>query len=315
MKYPAALALLLLAAAPSPPWPFPGYGNTGPDVPPNPARILRLPKSPVTFTEPDLHGMARAIDWFPAAHPPAPAAVLRKGAGDAYPCGYCHLADGSGRPENARLQGLPVAYILAQVAAFASGARRAASADYVPTQYMAAVAHAVSADDLRQAATYFSGFEPQSHTEIVEAEAIPAATPWRFVYRFDPSHTEPLGQRIVEGPTDPDRFELRDPGTHIIAYVPRGAIARGQAIAQHGLPGVPACETCHGAALGGIAGASPTYLARQLMAFRAKTRNDPAAAPMQAVAAPLTDAQIIDATAYVASRRPWTRAELTALEK
>jgi len=92
--------------------------------------------------------------------------------------------------------------------------------------------------------------------------------------------------------------------------VPKGAIARGRALAEHGATGVPACITCHGAALFGIAGASPSFLARQLMNFRAKARNDPGAAPMQAVAAGLTDAQIIDAAAYVGSHKPWTRAEL-----
>jgi cytochrome c553 len=46
------------------------------------------------------------------------------------------------------------------------------------------------------------------------------------------------------------------------------------------------------------------------MDFRSKARNDPSAAPMQAVAGQLTDAQIIDASAYVGSRGPWTRAEM-----
>jgi hypothetical protein len=46
------------------------------------------------------------------------------------------------------------------------------------------------------------------------------------------------------------------------------------------------------------------------MDFRSKARNDPGAAPMQAVAGQLTDAQIIDAAAFVGSRDPWTRAEM-----
>jgi cytochrome c553 len=46
------------------------------------------------------------------------------------------------------------------------------------------------------------------------------------------------------------------------------------------------------------------------MGFRSKARNDPGAAPMQEVAGPLTDAQIIDLAAFVGSRRPWTRAEM-----
>jgi cytochrome c553 len=219
------------------------------------------------------------------------------------------LPDGRGRPENARLQGLPADYIVEQVKAFANGTRRAA-VPYMPTTYMAEVAHAIQPADLDAAAAYFSQFEPQSHTQIVETATIPATSAWHFVYRFDRLKHELLGQRIVEGPVDEKRFELRDPEARTIAYVPEGAVARGRVIAEHGASGGPACVSCHGQALIGIAGASPTFLARQLMNFRSKARNDPSAAPMQAVAGPLTDAQIIDAAAFVASRSPWTRAEM-----
>jgi cytochrome c553 len=58
------------------------------------------------------------------------------------------------------------------------------------------------------------------------------------------------------------------------------------------------------------ADASPTYLARQLLNFRSGARNDPDAGPMQAVAGRLSDAQIIDAAAFVGSRGPATRAEM-----
>ena len=275
---------------------------------------VRLAGSRVVFQSPAFAGMAQAIDWFPDEHPPAPAVVMQQRGEDGYPCGYCHMVDGRGRPENASLRGFPADYIVEQVKAFASGARRAASPAFVPTQYMASVAHAVSPADLRAAAAYFSGFEPQAHTQVVEAAVIPAATAWHYVYRFDRSHSEALGQRIVEGPVDGERFELRDPGTQYIAYVPQGAIGRGRDIAEHGASGGPACVTCHGSALIGIAGASPSYLVRQLMAFRSKARNDSGAAPMQAVAARLDDAQVIDAAAFIASRLPWTHAQAKALE-
>jgi cytochrome c553 len=272
--------------------------------------VRRLPGSPVILHKADFDG-TQAVDWFPNAHPRAPEVVLHAKGKSGYPCGYCHLPDGRGRPENARLQGLPADYIVEQVEAFASGARRAA-VPYMPTSMMAEVAHAIEPADLKLAAAYFSQFGPQSHTQVVEAATIPAAAAWRFVYRFDRLKHEVLGQRIIEGPVDAERHELRDPETRYIAYVPEGAVARGRRIAEHGASGGPACVSCHGQALVGIAGASPTFLARQLMDFRCKARNDPSAAPMQAVAGPLTDAQIIDAAAYVSSRNPWTRAEMEA---
>jgi cytochrome c553 len=269
---------------------------------------MRLAGSSVILHGSDFDG-AQAVDWFPAAHPPAPTVVMHAPPGGRFACGYCHLPDGRGRPENARLQGLPADYIVEQVQAFASGARGAA-VPYIPTRLMAETAHAVDPVALRAAAVYFSQIEPQSYTHVIETATIPAATMWRFVYRFDPARQESLGQRIVEGPVDRERFELRDPATRFVAYVPKGAIARGRTIAEHGASGGPACISCHGQALIGIAGASPGFLARQLMNFRAKSRQDPGAAPMLAVAAGLTDRQIIDAAAYVASRKPWTRTEM-----
>jgi cytochrome c553 len=307
----AACGAIVAAAAPAPEWAFPGFGAATSTRKPPASEVVRLPGSPVIFHRSEFDGL-QAIDWFPNAHPLAPAVVLHANSKGGYPCGYCHLPDGRGRPENARLQGLPADYIVEQVEAFASGARRAA-VPYMPTTLMAEVAHAIQPADLKEAANYFSQFEPQSHTQIVEAATIPAATGWHFVYRFDRLRQEPLGQRIIEGPVDGARFELRDPETHYIAYVPEGAIARGRVIAEHGASGRPACVTCHGRALVGIAGASPSFLARQLMDFRSKARNDPGAAPMQAVAGQLTDAQIIDAAAFVGSRDPWTRAEMRTM--
>jgi cytochrome c553 len=305
----AALVAISAAPAPATEWAFPGIGAaTGTPEPPG-SEVMRLPGSPSIFHRSDFEGQ-QAIDWFPDAHPPAPEVVLRAKGSSSFACGYCHLPDGRGRPENARLQGLPADYIIEQVEAFASGTRRAAVPGYGPTGYMAEVARAIQPADLKAAAAYFSQFEPQSHTQIVETGTIPAAAAWHFVYRFDHSRHEALGQRIVEGPVDGERFELRDPESRSIAYVPEGAIARGRTIAEHGASGGPACTSCHGQALVGIAGASPSFLARQLMAFRSRARNDPGAAPMQAVAGPLTDAQIIDAAAYVGSRNPWTRAEM-----
>lgn len=38
-------------------------------------------------------------------------------------CGFCHLADGSGRPENAPVSGLPVAYFIQQMEDFKNGLR------------------------------------------------------------------------------------------------------------------------------------------------------------------------------------------------
>ncbi len=302
----AALALLAAAPAARLDWAFPGSGPKGASIPGS--QSYRLAGASNSFTEASLHDLTHAPDWYPNEHPPAPRSVLA-GAGGA--CGYCHLVTGAGRSENAQLRGLPVSYIEEQVRAFASGARRSAG-PAGPTEYMAAAARTISPADLHAAAVYFASLEPKRHAQVLEAATIPRATPEGFLYRFDTSAREMLGKRIIEGATDAEHHRLHDPHEQTIAYVPVGSIARGAALAYRGTANFPACTTCHTAHFVGIGGASPTYIARQLAGFRARTRSDPGAAPMQTVAAKLSDDQILDLAAFVGSRPAWTRAEMAA---
>ena len=305
-----AAGVALLAAAPAAPldWAFPGAGAKLAAAPGH--RIYRLSGASKTFTDADLNDLTHAPDWFPNEHPPAPRSVL-EGTGGAFACGYCHLVNGAGRSENAQLRGQPVTYIEEQVRAFASGARRSAGPAN-PTEYMAAAARMVSPADLHAAAVYFASLEPRRHAQVIEAKVIPRVTVEGYLYHFDLSAREPLGDRIIEGATDAERHRLHDPHERSIAYVPVGSIARGASLATHGTADLPACTTCHTAHFVGIGGASPTYIVRQLAGFRSRTRNDPGAAPMQAVAAKLSNNQIIDLAAYLGSRPAWTRAELAA---
>jgi cytochrome c553 len=54
----------------------------------------------------------------------------------------------------------------------------------------------------------------------------------------------------------------------------------------------------------GLAGRSPSYLARQIWDIKTGSRRGPAVALMQAPVAQLNEADIVDITAYLASRRP-----------
>ncbi len=309
----AAAGLLGAAQGSGVSWAFPGAGADNSPLPAN--TRVSVAGSAVHYSAGALDDMANAPDWFAQRHPGAPTIVLH-GSAKVAACGYCHLPDGSGRIENADLRGLPVSYIEAQVHAFASGSRRSADPTFAPTRYMAQLARAVRPADLRAAARYFAALDPVSRTSVIEAAEIPRAVPWHYFYRFAPSQREPLGLRIIEGPDDPMAYDLHDPRVRATAWVPRGAIARGRAIATQGIGqgagAIPACTGCHGADLVGIAGASPTYIARQLAGFRSRARNDPDAAPMQAVAAKLTDGQIVDLAAFVGSHRPWTQAQMRA---
>lgn len=83
-------------------------------------------------------------------------------------------------------------------------------------------------------------------------------------------------------------------------------VAAGQKIFEQGIPSesVPACQTCHGAKAVGndafprLAGQHREYLVAQLQAFRSNARNNPIMSP---IAEHVTDEQIRDVTAYLAS--------------
>jgi len=92
------------------------------------------------------------------------------------------------------------------------------------------------------------------------------------------------------------------------AFVSPGSVKRGRRIAMTGQDaGAQACSSCHGAHLQGVglipplAGRSPTYLMRQLVAFQSGDRAGAAAAPMLPVAAKLSLADMIAVAAYAGS--------------
>jgi len=308
-KLLSLLPALLIAASDSaaPDWVLP-VGP--PSKPPVWDKIepRNLAGSPAHFTEAQMHDLRRAVDWWPNAHPPLPASVAL-GTGSAGACGYCHLPDGAGRPENAALAGLSADYIRDQVEAFSGGERAALDGKWAPSLFMRTTAKAASAEAVREAADYFSRLRFTSHVRVVERARIAHAVPDSYVYALDPSKTEPLGTRIVEVPDSLERFEMRDAHLGYTAYVPPGAVAAGTALARSGGPAGQPCASCHGPGLKGgvappLAGRSPSYLARQLFGFRAGARGNAAAAPMRMIAERLSDRNIVDLAAYAGSRRP-----------
>jgi cytochrome c553 len=319
----AALVLLSLSALAGaaddgfvvPPWPYPGNpvspGAAAP--PPDSTTPLRLPGSDEAFTAAQLTDLFAAPDWYPNRHPPMPDIVARGRKPAVYACGYCHLPDGQGRPENAALAGLSAAYIEAQVADFRSGARHSAwHGTYRPTDLMRASAENVADAEVASAAEYFSGLRLTRRVEVVEATLIPRVIESAWVYVMaGGDDTETLGHRIIEVAIDHERHELRDPATAYRAYVPRGSIAGERTITQSA-PGGPAlaCVACHGPDLRGVgvipplAGRSPTYIVRQLLAFRTGSRSSAAGASMMPVVAQMNIDDMIAAAAYAASLEP-----------
>lgn len=273
---------------------------------------IHLRHSARSFTAAQLDDLFYAPDWHPESHAPMPEVVLRGRKPATYACGYCHLPAGEGRPENAPLAGLPAAYIVRQVEEIKSGARRSAWHDetYRPAVLMQAVAEHVSDADLATAADYFAAQILPPRVKVIERETIPRMQAKAWIYVVDPrGGTEALGWRVIEWAPDFSGHEKRDADMRYSAFVPPGSVRRGRDIAVGGKDGtIVPCVGCHGARLEGmaslppLAGRSPTYLLRQLVAYRTGDRAGADAAPMQAVVAQLGIEDMIAVAAYAASR-------------
>ena len=312
----AALAAVLVAgigrADDLPAWAFtdnpPG---PRPTVPADDGAVKHVAGSTVGLTLTQVRDGFNVPDWHPDNHPAAPDVVMHGRKPAVISCGYCHLPNGQGRPENAGLAGLPAAYIVQQIADFRAGARVSSNPKLLPPGLMDKIAKAATDEEVKAAAEYFSSLPPKPWIRVVEAATVPKthAAGYMLVPDAD-GGTEPIGQRIIETPENVGETELRDSGSGFVAYVPPGSIARGERLVKTGGGKTTACGTCHGADLKGLgpvprlAGRSPSYLARQFYDFQHGARAGLWSPLMQGVVRDLTPADIVDIAAYAASREP-----------
>jgi cytochrome c553 len=295
----------------SPPaWAFPV--NPPNLTPPPVSRItIRVPNSAVTFLPEQLTNLFSVPDWHPTDHPLMPEVVAHGRKPGVYACGYCHLPDGAGRPENASLAGLPAAYIAQQIADFRDGARRTAMPTRLPPKLMTELSALVTDAEITAAAEYFSRLQPQFLIKVIETDTVPHThvAGWILVVDNEPTR-EPIGQRIIEIPESLAQFERRDARSGFVAYVPVGAVAAGKVLVESVAPNktLP-CASCHGPALKGtgnipgIAGRSPSYIMRQLFDIQSGLRAGTDVAPMTAVVMRLSTAEMIEISSYLATLR------------
>lgn len=290
-------------------WAYPQAAKSSiPDPGPVPYRV---PGSKVTYSRAQVAADGLMLDWYPDEHP-SPPPVISKGVNGSIPCGACHLPNGVGFLAAPDLASLPPAYIAEQIRAFRSGDRVSAEKGRPATQEMIETAKKVDDRNALAAATYYAAIARFPRYRVVETDMVPATKPnhygWLDLVPGAPE--EPIGDRIVEVPEDTRRMFISDDRTHVIDYVPRGAIADGAALVRSGGPGGQACTSCHGSDLRGtggtppLAGRSAAYLARQLWDIKTGARGGASVALMQNVTAKLTPRQIRDIAAYLASRAP-----------
>ena len=301
-------------AADAPAWAYP---VNPPDAKPvaDEGHVLRVPDSAVTYWRPDLKLVAGnpVADWHPENHPEMPEIVARGRQDPAvFACGYCHLPNGAGRPENTSLAGLTPGYFKAQMKAFRNDERLGSKTDRAPQTAMVALSKRISEADVAAAAAYFAAVEPEGFVEVIETDVVPKTivAGWMLA-RAPAGGSEPIGHRIIEIAEDFERFEKRDSRTPYLAFVPKGSLERGARLVASGGEGkTVTCGICHGPSLQGmadiprLAGRSPSYLFRQLFDMREGTRSGAASVLMEQVVTNLTDEDMVDIAAYLASCSP-----------
>jgi cytochrome c553 len=273
----------------------------------------RLPGSQLSFTLAQVRDTYGPADWFPGDHPTMPE-IVAKGSRERQilACSLCHYPNGKGRPENAGVSGLPYSYFVQTMLDFKNDARKSADTRKANTNRMIAFAKAMTDEEIKESARYFSSMKWTPWIRVVETDTVPKtriAGGMFLVLEGAEAGKEPIGQRIIETPEKTEETEvLRNPRSGFIAYVPTGSIKKGEALVTNGAGKTTQCALCHGANLEGLgpvpglAGRSPSYIVRQLHDMQTGVRKGEWADLMKPVVAKLTAEDMLNIAAYTASR-------------
>lgn len=291
-------------------------------------RLMRLDGSSATYSRVDVRDGSNVIDWWPNDHPPMPDVIKHgpaAGTGNTKRgCGSCHLPNGRGRPENAPVAGLPVAYFTRQIENFRNGLRHSADPRKPNTNTMIELAKALSDEELKAAAEYFGAMKWVPWVRVVETDLVPKTRIVGNLYvAANHEKSEPIAGRIIEVPENEEQAEVyRNPRSGFVAYVPVGSIEKGKDLVRTGgattvgnqfVQGkTTPCITCHGLDLMGvpeagvppIVGRSPSYIARQMWDVQQGTRNPESAQLMKLAISKLTPEDLVAIAAYVSSLPP-----------
>jgi len=306
-----------VAADGSPAWAYgvpPTPGAAPPANPPVPddGSLKRLPGSSAQFTLTQIRDPFGPADWYPGDHPRMPDVVSHGRKPDVRACGLCHYPNGKGRPENAGVADLPIAYFIQQMADFRNGARKSAEPRKANTNVMIAIAKGMTDDEIKAAADYFAAMKWTPWIKVVETATVPKTRLAGGMFlSLEGDEKEPLGQRIIETPVNSEGTELlRDARSGFIAYVPVGSVEKGEALVTRGAGKTVQCGVCHGADLKGLgpvpglAGRSPSYIVRQMYDMQQGARKGLWTDLMTPVVAKLSDDDMLAIAAYTASRVP-----------
>jgi cytochrome c553 len=325
--FAAGIATAVKADNGPPPWAY-GFATPVPNPPPAPAQPNppaqldntvqhTLAGSTAKFTRAQISNRYGPADWYPEDHPAMPD-IVAHGRETANPkifaCSLCHLPNGKGRPENANVTGLTYDYIVQQLNDFRNGARVTSDPRKPNTALMAGFARSMTDDDVKVAAKYFSSIPAAPWIKVMESDTVPKTRPVGGIFlplTGEDAGMEPIGARIVETPVNVEETEiLRNPRSGFIAYVPPGSVKKGEVLVTTGGGKTTACTVCHGIDLKGLgpvptlAGRSPSYLGRQLYDMQHGNRTGTWTPLMAPVVSKLSEDDILNAAAYLASLQP-----------
>ncbi|HYT77630.1 MAG TPA: c-type cytochrome [Vicinamibacterales bacterium] len=282
----------------------PASGTSPADLSPK-----HIPGSPQTFTIAQIRDYWNVGDWFPDEHPPMPSVVVHGRQPHVRGCAMCHMPNGKGRPENAPVAGLPAGYIVQQLLDFKHGLRASADPRKTNTALMIEAAKDMTDAEIQDSASYFSSMKWTPWITVRETATVPKTRLTGNVFFAVPNAgTEPIGDRIIEAPEDAERFELRDPHSGFIAYVPPGSVQNGGRLVLSGGNRTVPCGICHGLDLQGlgpvpgIAGRSPSYIMRQLWDLQRGSRRGEWSALMKPVVEHLTQDDMLNVAAYLSAQ-------------
>jgi cytochrome c553 len=298
-------------AADPPAWAYPI--NPPDDLPaPDDGSVKHVPGSNKALTMTQVTDYFNIPDWHPEGHPAMPDIVVHGRKPNIRGCGYCHLPNAQGRPENASLAGLPASYVVQQVMDLKSGARRSSEPRMSPPALMVGIAENTTLEEARAAGKYFSSLKLKPWIKVVETDTVmKTKVKGTMLVAADGGGTEPIGHRIIETPVSLEQTLLRDDASGFIAYVPMGSINKGAVLVTAGGGGkTTKCTICHGPDLRGLgpvprlAGRSPSYLFRQLYDFQHGSRHGEWSALMKGPVARLSDDDMLAIAAYLSSLNP-----------
>jgi cytochrome c553 len=249
-------------------------------------------------------------DWFPDEHPTMPAMVKNGRAPHVRACMLCHLPNGNGHPESASVSGLTANYIVEQMHEFRDGNRMNNRAPV-----MIEMAKDITEPELKEAADYFASIKPeqQKWIKVVEGKAPKNHVgPGGMRFKDEGNETIDIAPTMIyEVAENGEGAELRDQHAGFMDYVPAGSIKKGEALATTGGNGKTIqCAVCHGPEFKGLgdvprlSGRGAYYLLRQLNDIKTGARKGAPVALMQAVVAKLSDEDMVNLVAYMASRQP-----------